>query len=47
LLVATLAAFLGAFLGVRMMKKITLRAVQFMVGAMLIIVGVAMAGGLL
>jgi len=46
-LAATAAAFLGAFIGARLMKKITLRAVQILVGAMLMLVGLAMAGGLI
>ncbi len=47
LLAATFAAFLGAFLGVRLMKKTTLQAVQFIVGGMLIFVGLGMAMGFL
>jgi uncharacterized membrane protein YfcA len=46
-LAATAAAFLGAFIGARLMKKITLRTVQVLVGAMLMLVGLAMAGGLI
>ena len=47
LLAATLAAFLGAFFGVRFMKKVTLRAVQQIVGWMLILIGCGMAAGLI
>jgi uncharacterized protein len=45
-LAATVAAFLGAFIGKRMIKKVTLRTVQLTVGAMLILAGVAMTTGL-
>jgi uncharacterized protein len=44
---STLAAFLGAFIGARLMKKVTFRAVQIIVGIMLIVVGVGMAVGLI
>ena len=44
---ATLAAFLGAFIGKRMIKKVTLRTVQVIVGVMLILVGLGMITGLL
>ncbi len=44
---AIAAAFLGAFVGVRLMKKATLRAVQQVVGWMLIGIGCGMAAGLL
>jgi hypothetical protein len=44
---ATLFAFLGAFIGNRLVKKVTLRTVQIIVGAMLIIVGLGMISGLL
>lgn len=43
---ATLAAFVGAFFGARLMKKVTLRMVQITVGAMLVAVGLGMAVGL-
>ena len=46
ILTATLAAFLGSFFGARLMKKVTLRTVQIIVGVMLIVVGVGMASGL-
>ena len=46
ILAATLAAFVGAFFGARMMKKVTLQAIQVLVGIMLIVVGVGMASGL-
>ncbi len=43
---AALAAFLGAFAGSRLVKKITLRTLQIIVGVMLILVGFGMATGL-
>ncbi len=43
---ATLAAFLGAFIGSRLIGKITMRTIQFIVGIMLVVVGFGMAGGL-
>jgi uncharacterized protein len=43
---ATLAAFVGAFIGARLIKKITLRTVQMIVGVMLVAVGLGMASGL-
>lgn len=44
---ATLAAFVGAFIGARLMKKVTLRMVQIIVGVMLVTVGLGMATGLI
>jgi hypothetical protein len=44
--VATLAAFLGSFLGTRLVQKMTIRAIQIIVGIMLIVVGTGMATGL-
>ena len=44
---ATLAAFLGSFLGARFIKKITLRVMQIIVGIMLIVVGIGMATGII
>lgn len=45
-LAATLAAFVGSFIGTRLMKKVTLRTVQMIVGVMLILVGAGLASGL-
>jgi uncharacterized protein len=45
-LAATFAAFLGAFIGKRMLNKITLGAIQLIVGIMLIIIGLGMVLGL-
>ncbi len=44
---ATIAAFLGAFAGSRLMKKVTFGSVQRIVGIMLAIIGAGMATGLL
>ena len=46
ILTATLAAFIGSFIGSRLMKKVTLRTVQIIVGIMLIVVGGSLASGL-
>lgn len=45
-LAATTAAFIGAFMGARLIKKVTLRTLQVIVGIMLILVGMGMATGL-
>lgn len=45
--VATLAGFLGAFIGARLVKKVRLRTVRHAVGVLLIIVGMLTASGLL
>ena len=46
ILAATLAAFVGSFIGSQLLKKVTLRTVQIIVGVMLIVVGAGMATGL-
>lgn len=46
-LAATLAAFLGAVLGRRLLKKVTLRTVQVIVGGGLILLGLGLGTGLL
>ena len=46
ILAATVSAFAGAFLGRELLKKITLRTVQAVVGVMLILLGVALSIGL-
>ena len=46
ILAATLAAFVGSFIGTRLLKKVTLRTIQIIVGVMLILVGSGMASGL-
>jgi uncharacterized membrane protein YfcA len=40
------AAFIGSFLGTRLIKKGTLRTVQLLVGTMLVLVGLGMVSGL-
>lgn len=47
MLAATLTAFAGAFIGSRLMKKITLRTVQIIVGVMLIFIGFFLFMGLI
>ncbi|MBI5444003.1 MAG: TSUP family transporter [Deltaproteobacteria bacterium] len=46
LVVATAAAFAGAFVGKRLLGKVTLRSVQLVVAAMLIVIAVLLALGL-
>jgi uncharacterized membrane protein YfcA len=46
ILAALIATFAGSFVGARLMKKVTLQAVQIIVGVMLIVVGIGMATGL-
>jgi uncharacterized membrane protein YfcA len=46
ILAATLAAFVGSFLGTRLMPTVTLRAIRIIVGVMLIVVGTGIATGL-
>ncbi|MBI2852499.1 MAG: sulfite exporter TauE/SafE family protein [Chloroflexi bacterium] len=40
-------AFIGSFIGARLVKKVTLHSVQYIVGVMLLVVGVGLATGLL
>ncbi len=42
----SLAAFLGAFIGSRLLKKITMRAIQITVGMMLFMLSIALGTGL-
>jgi uncharacterized membrane protein YfcA len=44
---ATLAAFVGSFIGRRLLKKVKLRTVQVIVGLMLILLGIGLGSGLL
>jgi hypothetical protein len=46
-LAATLTAFIGAFIGSRLLKKITLKTVQIIVGIMLMLIGIFLAVGLI
>ncbi len=43
----TLCAFCGAFIGSRLVKKITMRTIQIMVGVMLLLVGLSIGSGLI
>lgn len=43
----TLCAFCGAFVGSRLVKKITMRTIQNMVGVMLLLVGLSLGAGLI
>ena len=45
--IATVAAFAGAFIGARLIKKLTITAVQRIVSALLIVVGVGLMAGIL
>lgn len=45
--VAIVAAFLGAYIGARLLKKVTLRFVQFVVAAMMVVIGIGLALGFL
>lgn len=42
----SLAAFLGAYIGSRLLKKITMRAIQITVGVMLFVLSIALGTGL-
>jgi uncharacterized membrane protein YfcA len=44
---ASLAAFAGAWLGARLLRKVTIRAVQLVVSALLVVVGLGLVLGLL
>jgi uncharacterized membrane protein YfcA len=44
---ATLSAFLGAWFGKRLLKKVTLRSVELAVAVMMVLVGGGLASGLL
>jgi uncharacterized membrane protein YfcA len=47
LVAATASAFLGAFIGSRLMKKVTMRAIQLLVSAMLFGIAAALGSGLI
>lgn len=47
LLAATLAAFAGAYLGNRLLKKTTLHAIQLLVGVMLVLIALLLGAGLI
>jgi hypothetical protein len=44
---ATLAAITGAFIGSKLLKKVTLRFVQILVAVLLILISIALGGGLI
>ncbi|MBC8213768.1 MAG: sulfite exporter TauE/SafE family protein [Candidatus Marinimicrobia bacterium] len=46
-IVASLSAFIGAFIGKRVMQKITLKTVQVIVGIMLILLGLGLGSGII
>ena len=46
-LIASLAAFTGAFVGARLLEKVTLRTVQIIVALCMIGVGIGLAAGLI
>lgn len=47
ILLATLSAFIGAFIGKRLLKKVTIDALQTMVGVLMMIVAILLFGGLI
>ncbi len=47
ILAGTMAAFVGSFIGNRMLKKVTMRTVQLIVGVMLILLSVALGAGMI
>ncbi len=47
LIAATLAAMTGAFLGNKLLKKITLRSIQVLVAVMLVIISLALGAGII
>ena len=44
---ASLSAFAGAYIGGKMLKKVTFRSIQLMVSALLIVVGCGLISGVL
>ncbi len=46
-LAAAIAAFIGAYFGKELLKKVTLRTIQVMVGAMLVLIGFGLSVGLI
>jgi len=47
LISATLAAISGAYLGSKLLKKITLRFIQVLVAIMLILISIALGSGII
>jgi uncharacterized protein len=46
-LAATISAFIGAYLGKELLKKVTLRAIQVLIGVMLVLLGLGLSVGLI
>lgn len=46
-LAAAVSAFLGSYLGKRLLKKVTLRSVEWTVAVMMVVIGAGLAAGLL
>jgi uncharacterized membrane protein YfcA len=46
-LAATISAFVGAYIGKELLKKVTLRMVQILVGGMLVLLGLGLIAGLI
>ena len=44
--VGTICAFVGSFMGKRMLQKVTLRTVQIVVAGAMLLIGVGLAAGL-
>jgi len=44
---AIIAAFIGSLIGLRLVKKVTIRVIQLIVGVMLILVGIGIVSGLI
>lgn len=47
LLAATLSAFAGAFIGSRLLKKVTMQTIQYVVAVALILVGLSLGSGII
>ncbi len=44
---ASVSAFIGAYVGAKLLKKVTLRSVQLLVSALLVVVGIGLIAGVL
>lgn len=47
ILAGTLAAFVGSFVGAKLIKKVTMRGIRVLVGVMLLVLGLALGAGLI
>ncbi|NUM44285.1 MAG: sulfite exporter TauE/SafE family protein, partial [Anaerolineales bacterium] len=47
IIVASLSAFLGAYLGAKWLQKVTIRSIQLAVSALLILLALGMIAGVL